>query len=311
MVSIVIVNWNSGPLLESCVRSLLRDTQDCEILVVDNASGDESLGFISSVPRQIAVIRNSENLGFAAGNNQGWRRSAGDLVLFLNPDTETLPGAVPCLVQTLLADRGIWAAGGRLIAPSGRIQAGFDVRAFPTTASLAAELLLLDELWPRNPWTCRYRMSDRDLSSVMEVDQPAAACLLVRRSALERVGGFDERFYPAWFEDVDLCRRIRNEGGRIVYQPSARFVHHGGSSLRHLPAEKFLEYYHTNQIRYFSKHHGCDAARAVRRLIIAGMWLRTAASWLRPAFTGLSRAASARAFLRAARKFSASREVAE
>jgi N-acetylglucosaminyl-diphospho-decaprenol L-rhamnosyltransferase len=105
---------------------------------------------------------------------------------------------------------------------------------------------------------------------------------MVKRQALEAVGGFDERFYPAWFEDVDFCRRIWDAGGRIAFEPRARFRHHGGASLARLSQDKFLEYYHTNQCRYFHKHHGGKAARRVRRLAIAGLWLRGMLSLIRP-----------------------------
>ena len=304
MISIVIVNWNSGKLLERCVRSLLDHAAHCEVVVVDNASEDFSLDFAQKVNAPLSLIRNQENLGFAAANNIGWRRSAGDPVLFLNPDTESTPGALTRLAQTLNEDSCAWAAGGKLVSPSGRRQAGFDVRAFPTVGSVAAEMFLLDEIWPRNPWSRRYLWLDENPESLAEVDQPAAACLMVRRPALERLNGFDQNFYPAWFEDVDLCRRIRDRGGRILYQPQAEFLHHGGSSLKHLAREEFLRYFHANEIRYFRKHHGREEADRIRKLICKGLYLRAALSLIRPLVFGATRKSSARTFWRAARYFS-------
>jgi GT2 family glycosyltransferase len=134
----------------------------------------------------------------------------------------------------------------------------------------------------------------------MDVDQPAAACLMVSREALEAVGGFDESFYPAWFEDVDLCRRIRNSGGRIRFQPEARFLHHGGYSLRHLSRQEFLESFHLNQIRYFQKHHGSKAASRVKKLIVTGLLIRSGVSLVRPLAPGESRRSSAKAYWNAA-----------
>jgi hypothetical protein len=281
MVSVVIVNWNSGPLLAQCLRSLAAHGGDCEVIVVDNASRDTSLEFAPPPRLRLEIVRNGRNLGCAAGNNLGWRRSAGESVLFLNPDTECLPGALASLAERLGASPEHWAAAGQLVDPAGRLQAGFNVRAFPTVASVTAQMLLLEALWPGNPWSRRYRMSDWDHRTFRYVEQPAGACLMVRRRALEALEGFDESFHPAWFEDVDLCRRIYNSGGLIAYEPAARFVHHGGTSLRSLSRGEFLEYFHTNQCRYFAKHHGRRAARAVRRRIVAGLLVRALAALIR------------------------------
>jgi N-acetylglucosaminyl-diphospho-decaprenol L-rhamnosyltransferase len=303
MISVVIVNWNSGPLLERCVSSLMQHASGCELLVVDNASEDSSTYFLRNAKCPPALIYSNKNIGFAAASNIGWRRSRGDCILFLNPDTESLPRSVESLADALMQDVGVWAAGGLLLDHTGKSQIGFNVRAFPTTGSVAADMFLLDELWPGNPWTRRYRLSGWNSRLASDVDQPAAASLMVSRRALESLGGFDESFLPAWFEDVDLCRRIWNAGGRIRYEPAARFLHHGGYSLGHLGREKFLEYFHTNQIRYFAKHHGRSAAEHVRKFVIAGMCLRAALSFLRPPAPSTSPAASANMYWKAARHF--------
>ena len=308
MISIVIVNWNSGSFLKKCVQSLLEHAAGCEIIAVDNASGDESLGFLAPLP-DIVVIRNCRNAGFAAASNTGWRRSKGDLVLFLNPDIEALPGSVVRLAEPLEHDPGIWAAGGMLASAVGRPQGNLNARRFPSVASVAAEMFFLDKGWPGNPWTGQYRPPLPASGPVVEVDQPPAACLMVRRSALESTGGFDESFTPAWFEDVDLCKRIRNRGGRIMFQPSARFLHHGGFSLERLGYADFLKYYRKNQIRYFAKHHGQKAAGRVRMMIGAGMFLRSAVSIVIPLAHGSSRPASARTFWRAGCYFAFGRDV--
>jgi N-acetylglucosaminyl-diphospho-decaprenol L-rhamnosyltransferase len=309
MISVVIVNWNSGPLLEGCVSSLLKHAGECEILVVDNASEDSSMDFAVNAKLPLVLIRNPRNIGFAAASNLAWRRSRGGCILFLNPDTECFAGSVNRLAEPLVQEMGVWAAGGLLLDPAGKPQTSFNVRAFPTLGSVTADMLLLDEMWPDNPWTRRYRLSGRHSHLASDVDQPAAACLMVSRQAMESLGGFDESFCPAWFEDVDLCRRIWNEGRRIRFEPAARFLHHGSYSLGRLGREKFLEYFHTNQIRYFAKHHGAGPAERVRKLVVTGMCLRAALSLVRPPAGGASRAASARIFWRAARHFAASRGV--
>jgi N-acetylglucosaminyl-diphospho-decaprenol L-rhamnosyltransferase len=306
MISIVVVNWNSGQLLERCVQSLLANAAGCQILIVDNASTDSSLLFADKLPDDLTILRNDRNMGFAAASNSGWRAGKGDYVLFLNPDAECLPGSVRCLEQTFLANSGVWAAGGRLINPSGQSQSRFNVRTFPSVRSTAAELLFFDEIWPANRWICPYPLDKS--KETLEVDQPAAACLMVSRTALESIEGFDESFHPAWFEDVDLCRRIRNQGGRILYQPQACFRHHGGYSLGRLSRKDFLEIFHTNQIRYFKKHHGLQTAFRVKRLIELGLILRSVLSFVYPLVPNTSRGSSARIFRETARRIASLHE---
>ncbi|MBN1569905.1 MAG: glycosyltransferase family 2 protein [Acidobacteria bacterium] len=300
MISIVIVNWNSGSLLEKCVRSLLTHAVGCQIIIVDNASSDSSLNFVDEIGTELSVMRNDRNAGFAAGSNRGWRESKGNVVLFLNPDVECLPGSISCLERTLACDPSIWAVGGRFVSPPGRSQKDFNVRAFPTVRSVFSEMFFLDEVWPSNPWSHIVHL--RNCRQPLDVDQPAAACLMVTRTALEAIGGFDEAFYPAWFEDVDLCRRIRNKGGRIQFHPNACFVHHGSYSLGNISRSDFLESFHTNQIRYFRKHYGRTAARRVRRLILLGLFLRAGLSMIHPPAMVMSRVAGSRAFWNAARR---------
>jgi GT2 family glycosyltransferase len=299
VISIVIVNWNSGSLLERCVRSLRQYAQGCEIVIVDNASTDASLQFAPEMQDDSSIIRMDKNIGFAAGNNRGWTACRGDAILFLNPDIECLPESIRFLEEALIADPAIWAVGGRLVGAENQTQIQYNPRRFPTISSVAAEMMLLDEIWPSHPWSCA--SSIEETTGAMDVDQPAAACLMVTRSALDVLGGFDEDFFPAWFEDVDLCRRICDQGGRIQFQPRARFLHQGGHSVARIQRRDFLEIFHTNQIRYFHKHHGERAASSVRRWIVCGLALRGALSCIYPLVPGRSRPDSSRTFIHAAR----------
>jgi N-acetylglucosaminyl-diphospho-decaprenol L-rhamnosyltransferase len=294
MLSVVIVNWNSGQLLRHCVRSLREHAGDCRILVVDNASDDGSLEAAAEATADVTVIRNDSNRGFAAACNQGWRAADCAHILFLNPDTECLAGSVAALEQTLDTDRTVWAVGGCLIEPDGSPQTDFNVRPFPTVGRVAAEMFFIDELLHLFHGNRAREAPSRDRA--VDVEQPAAACLIVRRTALELVGGFDESFYPAWFEDVDLCLRLRKKGGRIQFQPEAGFLHHGGYSLNRMSNVDFLTHFHRNQIRYFRKHRGLPAALHVQKMIILGLLLRAAVSLLYPLARGASRAGSAGIF---------------
>ena len=133
---------------------------------------------------------------------------------------------------------------------------------------------------------------DLDRTRDQDVEQPAAACLLVRRDAFDAVGGFDEAFHPAWFEDVDFCRRLLDAGWRIRYVAGARVVHEGGVAMRTLGLGSFSTIWYRNLLRYAGKHGSLATRLALRPLLVAGMAIRTTVSLLR------GRAADARAYIR-------------
>lgn len=275
-VSALVVTWHSRLDISACLESVL--TQVDEVVVVDNHSLDGTDAWIRDHFPSVLVIANSTNAGFAAAVNQAARASQGPLLLLLNPDTRLDAGAVAALATALEQEPSLGAVGGHLLDPHGHTQKGFTVRRFPTLGSIVADLLLLEEVWPGNPWTRHYRALDLDYGRAQDVEQPAAACLLVRRSVFERLGGFDEGFSPAWFEDVDFCRRLAHAGWRVGFVPDARVRHRGGSSLEHLPRPAFLEIWYRNMRRYVRRHHGRAAELALRGLIVAGMMLRVVVS---------------------------------
>jgi len=280
-VSVVIVNWNTKDMLVRCVEAAAGAAHD--IVVVDNASADGSASAVAARFPSVALVCLPENRGFAAGANAGLRRAGTDFVLLLNPDCLATAGAIERLARVLAGAPDCAAVGGRLVDETGRPQHGFNVRRFPTLATWAVDLLLLDKVWPENPVTRRYEARDLDLDGPqpIDVDQPAAACLLVRRDVVLGLGGFDEDFAPAWFEDVDLCRRLKAAGWRILLAPDARFVHRGGEAMRALGLTRFSEIWYRNLRRYARKHHGRTAALAVAGLIALGMLLRIAVSVVR------------------------------
>lgn len=274
--SIVIVTFNSAEHIEACLRSL--NEPGWERIVVDNASTDATVERARAVP-EVLVLANPENRGFAAAVGQGVRAARGSLLLLLNPDVTAEAGALGALRAAVEPD-GVVAAGGRLLNPDGTTQVGFVVRRFPTLARALAEVLLLNRLFPGNLWNTRYRYLDLNYDQPAEVEQPAGACLLVKRGAWEAVGGLDEEFFPLWFEDVDFCRRLRARGGRILYEPGARFRHAGGHSLDSLGSSARQLYWYQNLLRYFRKHHSPPAVAVLRAGILVGMLLRMLATTL-------------------------------
>jgi len=275
-VSVLIVSWNARELLRRCLRAL--DGAEHEIIIVDNASTDESAGAATREQPTATVIREASNLGFAGGVNRGLREATGRFVLLLNSDTVAAPGAITALARYLAQHPEHGAVGGRLVDDVGRSQRGFNVRRFPTIGSLAVELLLLHQLWPHNPVSRHYLAMDLDDAHAQDVDQPAAACLMVRRDVLDQMHGLDEQFYPAWFEDVDLCRRIWDAGWRIAYVADAVFEHRGRAAKDTLGLTAFSRMWYRNLRRYTAKHFGPIERALVRGLIVIGMVLRIGVS---------------------------------
>jgi GT2 family glycosyltransferase len=274
--SAIIVTHNSADSITQCLQALRHE--DCEIVVVDNASQDDTVAQVESfhVEHPVELLRISRNIGFAGGVNHGARAAAGDVLLVLNPDAVAEPGAVQALVRCM-TEQSAAAAGGALLSSSGGPDRGFTFRRLPTLASLLAEVLLLNQLWPSNPINRRYRCLDADYSKVQPVEQPAAACLAISREAWEAIGGMDTQFTPVWFEDVDLCKRLLDSGRKIVYCPEARFRHTGAHSVGKLSfANKQLLWY-ANMLRYARKHFSATQVLILRVGIVKGMLLRSLA----------------------------------
>jgi GT2 family glycosyltransferase len=296
-VSILIVSWNSRDLLARCLESLTPLPH--QVIVVDNASEDGSADMIARTFPAVTLVRETTNLGFAGGMNRARREARAARLLLLNPDTTATAAPIDALVATLdtaasskdsvdiapasraattQATQPIGAVGGRLVSPDGTPQTGFNVRRFPTLGSFAMDLLLVDKIWRDNPVTRRYLAADLDADAAADVDQPAAACLMIRADVFDAIGGMDERFHPAWFEDVDICRRIRAAGYRIRYEPRASFVHHGGVAMRTLGLGRFSSIWYRNMERYARKHHGVAGWLTIKLLIAVGMTMRAAIS---------------------------------
>jgi GT2 family glycosyltransferase len=273
MISVIIVTYNSRQWIDQCLESLRN--QAAEVIVVDNDSADATVEMVGRFSG-VRLLPAERNLGFAAACNLGARHSRGDALLFLNPDAICRTSLRP-LEGVLAHSPGIAAVAPRLVDSQGRFQAGFSVRRLPTPIALVFELLLLNRLFPRNPVNRRYRCLDFDPDRESEVEQPAGACLLVRRSSFEACGGFDERFFPLWFEDVDLCLRLRRRGEAIWYCPAVRVEHSGGHSLLTVNFSEKQVYWYRNLLYYVRKHFGWGARLGVRMALFAGAGCRIAA----------------------------------
>jgi N-acetylglucosaminyl-diphospho-decaprenol L-rhamnosyltransferase len=275
--SVIVVTYNSAEAIGACLEALARE--DCEIVVVDNASQDATVQRVEEFVawHELRLLANDRNLGFAAAANQGASETNGDTLLLLNPDAIAEPGALNALRQCMESTNAA-AAGSALLDSDLKPVRGFAFRRLPTLSTLLCETLLVNQLWPRNPVNRRYRCLDADYSQTQQVEQPAGACLAIARDAWNELGGFDEQFFPVWFEDVDLCKRLLERGSKIVYCPTARFRHSGAHSVSKLFFRDRQVFWYTNMLRYARKHFSQGQVRILRAGIVAGMLLRSAAA---------------------------------
>ena len=281
-LSIVIVSYKCRDELADCLASLApeRFGVSLDVTVIDNASGDGTAEMVRDRFPAVRFIANDVNRGFAAANNQGIAEAAGRHLLFLNPDTVVRDGALEALVQALEEDESIGACGPQLVGPDGRIQAS--VRALPTFAALLHQYTPLRLLGVLRGAYRRYRVRDFDYTRAADVDALMGAALCVPRRVLDQVGRFDERFF-VYFEEVDLCRRIRDAGYRNCFVPEATVTHVGGVSASRGAASLYLC---RSMFRYLRKHN-----RALKR------WTGLPALWpgmmVREAFQVLAAGVSA------------------
>jgi GT2 family glycosyltransferase len=323
-ITAILVSWNDAGDLLAAVRSLAEARCRMQaggprvsLIVVDNGAGVQDQAEILSLWPGASVLVNTANRGFGPAANQAADLAAGDALLFLNPDTraegdplteiargfDTNPEAVALAPRLLdFEDTPQSKIENRkskirfpLAPPDREDQFTFQLRRFPTLASDARELLLADHFVPNNRGRRRARYADFARTVSFEVEQAAAAALAVRKSVFRRLGGFDARFVPAWFEDVDLCARLVGEG-KVLFWPEARFRHRGGVSSSALGYARFLPIYYRNALRYRRLHYGRAARLLYRPLLAAGMLLRLAALPLRPTVPR-PRKESARAYL--------------
>jgi len=251
-LGVVIVNWNSGTYLARLLASLEPLLPELRsVIVVDNASKDGSAEAASRVAG-VTLEQFPTNKGFAAAANQGIQQSDSSYVLLLNPDVEVRAETVRELYRRAGASQTLAIACGRLVNSDGSPQDKFQLRPLPGFWDVIADVLFLDELIKPIPGRSAFVPES---AAGVRVEQPAAACWLLRKQAWAELEGFDESFVPAWFEDVDFCKRLQLTRWEIRWFPDLEFIHRGGVSLDTLKYSDFLRFYYGNLLQYLKKHH--------------------------------------------------------
>ncbi|HOS93983.1 MAG TPA: glycosyltransferase family 2 protein [Armatimonadota bacterium] len=269
-------NWNTAELLCRCLETVLASPpgQEAEVVVVDNASIDDSVARVRERFPQVRVIQNPANVGFARANNQGAHECSGDVLLLLNTDTEVREGALEALTDFITSHDDVGIVGPRLVSPDGSVQSS--CRTEPGLLNALLEALALTRLAPRSRLFGRPEMTWFDHHSALDVDYVSGACLAIRRELWNQLGGFDEGFF-FYGEDADLCRRARQAGFRVAYFPEAEVLHLGGASAARVGPRKAIEGYRA-ALRFARKHHGRAYAVAMEAVIALGTALRLVAS---------------------------------
>lgn len=260
-LSIIIINWNSAEHVRACLASIHRHIRGVshEIIVVDNASYDGCAGMLARDHAGAVFIQSDHNLGFARANNLGFRKSKGQALLFLNPDTEVMDDAIAVMLK---ASPDAGAVGCRLLNTDGSLQTSC-VQAFPTILNQVLDAECLRRLCPRAKLWGLAPILDEGAEPVA-ADVISGACLMVRRDVFESVGGFSEDFFM-YGEDIDLCYRIAQSGRRNVVVKSVSVVHHGGGSSSQREEMEFPNVHMRESVRLFlEKHHGAAYAARYR-----------------------------------------------
>jgi N-acetylglucosaminyl-diphospho-decaprenol L-rhamnosyltransferase len=273
----VVVNYETGPLLLACVQSLLADTSGGaapDVVVVDNGSADGSVTALHDALPSVRVVETRANLGYAGAANQGIAVTDTDVVAVCNADTRVEAGTAAAILGRFSTEADLGAVGPALLEPDGTRYPS--ARQVPSTLTAVGHAVL-GRVWPRNPFTRRYRELDADPHQPRDVDWVSGAAVWLRREALDTVDGWDERYFM-YVEDVDLCWRLRQAGWRIAYEPGGTVVHVQGASTKRHPY-RMIAAHHRSLLRFAARRW-----RGWRRVLLAPatvfLGLRAAASML-------------------------------
>jgi len=239
-VSVIIVNWNTLDFTINCIKSIFQHTNgvDFEVIVIDNASNDNSAEIIQKTFPEVILIENKKNRGFAAANNQGIALAKGKYVLLLNSDTLILNNAITKIIAFADAHPKAGITGCRVLNPDRSLQPSCFM--FPSILNMLLSATYLYKLFPNNKFFGREKMSWWKRDDVREVDVVTGCFMLIRRDAIDQTGLMDEQFFM-YGEETDLCYRLKQNGWKILFTPEAEIIHHGGQSSKQIAPTMALQ----------------------------------------------------------------------
>lgn len=259
-IAIIIVSWNVREYTLACVRALMAESVEKEIVVVDNASADGTVDALNTAFPELRVIANTLNRGFAAAVNQGVAITSASIIFVLNPDTAVHAGALQKLIARFNERGDVGIIGAHLVSEQGETVPS--VRANPSVWSQTLVLLRVHRLFPM--LLSHYFERDFDYTKEQTVEQVMGSAMAIRRELWNALGGFDERFF-IWFEEVDFCKRAHDSGRAILYAPHIVVTDFAGKSFVQVDAKTKARYF-TNSLNSYAKKHFSVFGQQVIRL---------------------------------------------
>ena len=258
-LSVIIVTWNSEEDIAECIGAIYNQNYpenfNIETIIVDNFSKDNTVAVVSSYIKifpdeRVKLIANKVNYGFTKGCNQGIEIARGKNIMLLNPDTQAIDNAMFKLVEYLRSDNSYGAIAPQLITKDGNVQ--YTCRRFPGYIDLFFELTLLSTIFSRSKFFARWKFKYFNHDEIAEVEQPMAAALMIKSEVLEKIEKLDERFYM-FFNDIDVCKHIHDEGYKIIYYPPAKLFHKIGTSILK-DRVRMIKAWNNDCLKYFKKN---------------------------------------------------------
>lgn len=259
-LSIIIVNWNVIDLLARLLDSIFQYTEHLtyEVIVVDNNSIDGSVNVLKMKYKDqinaglLKIIANDYNAGFAKANNQGLKEAQGEYLLFMNPDMELIDSNYLKLIDFMQSSPNVGVCACRLTFGDHTVQA--NIKADPGLGDQILIMLKLHHFFSWLPCLKKYLQKDFDYSQNKYVEQAMGAFIFTKREIMKKIGGWNE-CYPLWWEDVELCKNMRDASYEIVYVPSVEAIHYGGQSFVQAPTFQKQKRFNKGMLTYFKKHH--------------------------------------------------------
>jgi len=277
-LSIVIVNFNAGKLLQKCLDSVYMETRQIpfEIWVVDNGSTDASVSMIRQNFPQVNLIENKENFGFAKANNQAINRCKGYYILLLNPDTLILKKALEKMVKFMDEHAEIGIGGCKVLNEDGTLQLACR-RKFPTPSVAFFRMVGLSRLFPKSKVMAKYNLTYLNSNEPHEVDAVSGAFLMIRKKVIDDIGILDERFFM-YGEELDWCLRAKKAGWVVMYYPGAEITHYKGECSKSNSRKASFEFYRSMYL--FHKKHFAERYSPITNFAIyTGIFLKATSSW--------------------------------
>lgn len=251
-ISIIYAYYNTPSEILRSIRSIDKAVRviSYEIIIVDNFSS-KRLPKTLRYARSIKLLRNSTNLGYGTALNRGVKKAKGKYLLLVNPDTEFTNKSIESLFSRILRDETIGVIGPQMINQKKVILQSYN--SYPFLPDALVVFSFVNKLWPNNYFSKKYWLYNLDITKESEVGFVGGACMMVRKSVFEKVGGFDEQFF-LYFEEIDFCYRINSLGYKILYYPNSKIIHLVGRSTR----DKFFirKTFENSRFRFFRKYHG-------------------------------------------------------